>query len=403
MLFRSKYFSNVVFVNTTIKDTVPVGFQTIFLTDTGNISIGSSISIGSGVSFTNIPIVGIGLTLGSSGTLVPAINIGAAFTSRGTSLSSTIGFQTSHGSTVIFVNSTRVGASLTDIGVAIGSSITAGSQGEFRDRPIIGIGNTYVIVGAAFTSGVQSGAGGIAPVLRTTLTYPLNSGDTTIYLASTAGVSVGSSMSVGSAVGIALTYVPVASVGNTFVTIGAGFTTPYTSSVGTAVTFLNTSPLVPGIAVTFTNVSAMPIGAAVSISYVLNSSTVISSNNQFPGTLVSTNNILSYTDLNYPNRMYAKVVGVSKTSVEIASIQPVSGINSSALPSSTLTVSDLQLVQSKLDSSSDNSFYTRLPKRNISNVDLNGSSLIIRKTYTVNISNGSLSSTLVSEIGRAHV
>ncbi len=385
----SKYFRNVVHINTTIKDTVPVGFQTIFLTDTGLISIGNSVSIGSGQTFTNVPITGIGFTLGSSGTLVPAINIGAAFTSRGTTLNTVIGFQTAHGSTVIFVDSGRVGASLTDVGVAIGSSITVGSFGEFRDRPVTGIGNTYVIVGAAFTAGLAS-------VLRTSLTLPLNAGDTNIFIGSTAGISIGSSVTVGSGVGIALTFVPVASIGNTFITIGAANTTPYTASAGAAVTFFNTSSLVPGIAVTFTNVSAMPIGAAVSISYVLNTSTVIDSNPNFPGNLIKNNNLISYTDVNYPNKIYAKVVSVGNTSFEIASIQSVTGINSSTLPSATTTVSDLQLISTNLDSSSDNSFYTRLPKRNIASVNLNGSTLIIRKTYKVNILGNRLSTILVS-------
>jgi hypothetical protein len=384
----SKYFRNITFINTSIKDTVPVGFQTIFLTDTAGISIGSSLSIGAGVSVVNVPITGIGVTIGSSGTLVPYVNIGAAFTAPGTTLSSTIGFQTSHGSTVIFVNPTRVGASLTDVGVAIGSSITVGSQAEFRDRPIVSVGNTYVIVGAAFTSGA---------VLRTTLTYPLNAGDTNIFIGSTAGISIGSSISVGSGVGIALTYVPVASIGNTFVTIGVGFTTPYTASVGAAVTFLNTSSIVSGTAVTFTNVSAMPIGAGVSISYVLNTSTVIAANAQFPGSLVANTNLVSYTDLNYPNKIYAKVVSVGKTSVEIASIQSVAGINSSTLPTATTTVSNLQIIESKLDSSSDNSFYTRLPKRNIASVNLSGASLVIRKTYKVNIAGNRLSTTVVAQ------
>jgi len=383
----SKYFRNVVHINTTIRDTVPVGFQTIFLTDTGLISIGNSVTIGSGQTFTNVPITGIGLTLGSSGTLVPAINIGAAFTSRGTILNTIIGFQNDHGSTTIFVDSGRVGASLTDVGVAIGSSITVGSQGEFRDRPIIGIGATSVTVGAAFTS---------SAVLRTTLSIALNAGDTTIFIGSTAGISIGSSMSVGSGAGIAHTYVPVTSIGNTFVTIGSGTTTPYTASVGAAVTFLNTSSIVPGLAVTFTNVSAMPIGAAVSISYVLNTSTIIDSNPQFPGNLIKNNNLISYTDVNYPNKIYAKVISVGSTSFEIASIQPVSGINSSTLPSTTTTVSDLQVISTNLDSSSDNSFYTRLPKRNIASVDLNGSTLTIRKTYKVNISGNRLSTILTA-------
>ena len=47
-----------------------------------------------------------------------------------------------------------------------------------------------------------------------------------------------------------------------------------------------------------------------------------------------------------------------------------------------------------LDRSSDNTLYTPLPKKNISNVDLTSASIVIRKTFNVTIANGQLNTPL---------
>ena len=47
-----------------------------------------------------------------------------------------------------------------------------------------------------------------------------------------------------------------------------------------------------------------------------------------------------------------------------------------------------------LQKARDVSFYTKLPKDNISNVDLTDASLVIRKTQNVNISGGQLATAL---------
>ena len=59
-----------------------------------------------------------------------------------------------------------------------------------------------------------------------------------------------------------------------------------------------------------------------------------------------------------------------------------------------LSVSDLKVLATQLDSSSDNTLYTRLSKRNVSNVDLTGASVVVRKTFAVNISSGRLETPL---------
>jgi hypothetical protein len=120
-------------------------------------------------------------------------------------------------------------------------------------------------------------------------------------------------------------------------------------------------------------------------------STVTSSNTQFPGTIIKPGNLVQYTDSTLPNKVYARVVSVGATVVTITNVQAVPGVASSALPSSALSVTDLQILTTDLEVSTDNTLYTKLPKNNISSVDLTNASLTIRKSFTVNISGNQLS------------
>ena len=130
-------------------------------------------------------------------------------------------------------------------------------------------------------------------------------------------------------------------------------------------------------------------------------STITSPNlNVFPGTL-RLNDLVSFTDgsLVSPDPIYGKVVGTSSTQVTVTGVATVSQIVSGLLPTSQIDVSDLKILNTELQSSSDNSLYTLLPKEDISNVDLTDASISIRKTFTgLNISSGELTGTF--EAGR---
>ena len=91
------------------------------------------------------------------------------------------------------------------------------------------------------------------------------------------------------------------------------------------------------------------------------------------------------------NPVYAQVVGTGLTSITITQVTTVPGITSSILPSSTFTASDFAVLTTKLNVSTDNTLYTRLPNINVSNVDLSNSLLTIRQAFTVNIVNNQLS------------
>lgn len=120
-------------------------------------------------------------------------------------------------------------------------------------------------------------------------------------------------------------------------------------------------------------------------------STVFSPNSLFPGTVVKVGNLVQYSDQSVSEPVTAKVVSVNTTSITISGVTTVTGIVNGKLPSSALSVTDFKILTTKLESSQDNTLYTKLPNNNISSVDLTDASLTIRKTFTVNISSNQLS------------
>lgn len=115
-------------------------------------------------------------------------------------------------------------------------------------------------------------------------------------------------------------------------------------------------------------------------------STITSTNSIFPGNIVKKGDLLKYTDGRFTVPVYVKVENKTSTSVTVSGVTAVANISEGNLPSQNISVTDLQVLHTSLESSSDNTLYTRLPKNNISNVSLVESSLIIRKTYDTGIS-----------------
>lgn len=125
-------------------------------------------------------------------------------------------------------------------------------------------------------------------------------------------------------------------------------------------------------------------------------STVTSPNNLFPGKIVRVGNLVQYSDPVSRDPIIAKVVGAGNTTISISGVTAVSGVASGLLPSSSvLSVTDFKILTTNLETSTDNTLYTRLPKINISNVDLTNTNLGIRTVFTVNIS-GNQTTTVVA-------
>ena len=122
-------------------------------------------------------------------------------------------------------------------------------------------------------------------------------------------------------------------------------------------------------------------------------STLKSPNILFSENIVRSGDLISYSDSSLSDPVFAKVVNVGSSTVTISGVSTVSGICEGKLPTSTLSVTDLKILTTNLESSSDNTLYTRFPKNNISSVDLTNANLIIRKSFPVSISSNQLSST----------
>jgi len=153
--------------------------------------------------------------------------------------------------------------------------------------------------------------------------------------------------------------------------------------VGTAATFsadtVQSSSFIVGIA------SISPVSGGIS--------TVKSTNLTFP-TNIKVGNIVRYSDVTSVDPIYASVAGVGTNFITVSGITTVTGICNNRLPSSFLSVVDFTVLNTSLEASTDNTLYTRLPKNNVSNVDLTDASITIRKSYTVNISSNRLSTAI---------
>jgi len=125
-------------------------------------------------------------------------------------------------------------------------------------------------------------------------------------------------------------------------------------------------------------------------------STITSPNVLFPGNIVKKDNLISYSDSSLSDPVFAKVVSVGSSTITVTGVTTVTGIAQGKLPTSTLSVTDLKVLTTSLESSSDNTLYTKLPKNNISSVDLTNAVLSIRKSFTVNIVSNQLSAAVVA-------
>ena len=133
-----------------------------------------------------------------------------------------------------------------------------------------------------------------------------------------------------------------------------------------------------------------PIGIASVTSVSANISTVTSTNKLFPG-VIEVGNLIQFSNLaNSDDPTLAKVVTVGSGLITIQGVETVPGICNGVLPSTNINVSDLIVQSSDVQTSSDDTLFTWLPKHNVATVDLTNASITIRKVYTVNIADNQL-------------
>ena len=105
--------------------------------------------------------------------------------------------------------------------------------------------------------------------------------------------------------------------------------------------------------------------------------------------IATVGNIVEYTNSGFNTTSYARVESVSQNSLTISGITTVTGICDGGLPSTSINPSNFRILTSQFQSSTDNTLFTSLPKKNISGVDLTDSSLSIRKQFDVTITDSS--------------
>ena len=113
-------------------------------------------------------------------------------------------------------------------------------------------------------------------------------------------------------------------------------------------------------------------------------STISSTNPLFPGTgdLIRKEDLIQYTDISSSAKdpIMARVTSVGSTNITIKGVADVTGVVNGTLPSSSVfTATDFKILETDYKSSSDRVLYTKLPKDNISDVDLTDASITIRK------------------------
>jgi len=160
------------------------------------------------------------------------------------------------------------------------------------------------------------------------------------------------------------------------------------SNVSTSSTSF-TADLVPSItySVGSASITARSASGISTISLDTSDSSFAFTNNVKVGGLVQ------YTISGSSVPTFNKVLSVSQNSIVVAGVTTVTGICEGSAPSTSSSASDLAILGSKFQSSTDNTLYTKLPKNYISSVDLTESNLTIKKEFAVTIS-GNQSNTL---------
>ena len=138
------------------------------------------------------------------------------------------------------------------------------------------------------------------------------------------------------------------------------------------------------------HIGEVNISAATTDGAYLGISTVTSTDpSKFFSGIATVGNIVEYTNSGFNTTSYARVESVSQHSLTIAGVTTVTGICEGGLPTVSINPSNFKILTSQFQTSSDNTLFTKLPKKNISDVDLTNSSFTIRKQFDVTITDAS--------------
>jgi Domain of unknown function (DUF4815) len=146
--------------------------------------------------------------------------------------------------------------------------------------------------------------------------------------------------------------------------------------VGSAYTFTADVKQYPFIKSNQVNISALDPSSGIS--------TVTRTTDTFIGK-VRAGNIVAFTNPGLTTSTFAKVLSVNTKTLTISGVTTVNGICEGKLPTISINPSDFTILSSQLTKSSDNTLYTKLPKNNVSSVNISNSNLVIRKQFSSTI------------------
>ena len=177
---------------------------------------------------------------------------------------------------------------------------------------------------------------------------------------------------------------------------------PGIGTIGYGVTF--TGDIVQKNELVFGNATITAVNGTTGLS------TVTSGHPLFPGD-IKVGNLVKFNGLDSNDPTYARVTATSTSDITVTGVTTVSGVANGALPTigkvgvvtsvnntAFLNTPDLTLITTPFSKSLDNTLYTEMPRENISDVDLTGASLNIRKLYdvTINATTNALSANVVA-------
>ena len=111
---------------------------------------------------------------------------------------------------------------------------------------------------------------------------------------------------------------------------------------------------------------------------------------------IKTGDIVSYTKQGFSVPTYNRVSRIipEDKKLELVETSSIGGVSDGTLPGVTITSNDFKKVTLNVSNSSNAYLYSRLKNSNISNIDLNVATSVIRKSYVVTVSSNAFSATL---------
>lgn len=115
---------------------------------------------------------------------------------------------------------------------------------------------------------------------------------------------------------------------------------------------------------------------------------------------INTGDIISYTKQSASLPTYNKVTAIDTANrkLTIIATPTISNVNDGALPTSTITASDLKKVTLNVLNTKDSTLYSELNNKNISSLNLVNSNITIKRSYSITVTSGSYSGTLETDI-----